>query len=209
MKTATPLRTRPSLAYQYALDLCASRAYSRRPSLAVVTSPALQNEMQDRLGRDVPILTVDRFVGDSSDWDASLECTVLMEGDARNLPVLLPFAYQRLIPGGHLYLLAPTLFARLLAKQGGLAAPSNRLRPIGLLRCRALLMKHGFAVTDTWGFATPASVAWMLLSRLFASCRMPYWEDRCWLQSRRSYHARGQSAALSPLIVLEAIRQTG
>jgi hypothetical protein len=193
-----PRLLRPSLDYQFALDLCVARASQANGRVGVVASSQFyERQLQARLGPAALLLGTDpeqlSLVG-----HGSLSALIWAEAEATSATQTLAAIAALLATDGTLYVFGSGWLARRLPEWHEPATRPART-PLGLMALAALIRRHGFTRHVTVGSHGPRSIALGVLGQLLDRLGRPELADRCEAGMRETYLQTGPLAVLAPV----------
>jgi len=222
------IRSRPSLEYQHAFDLCAQMvSHSGYPTQVFVSSRFHAREMLGRLeANETAIVPVGQWAASAVNEMTQLYANEKLEeapgvnlatGQAMSILWAEPgyhtndetmaLIVQTLVPNGCLLVISSGWLSRFLPDPLG----ETRQKRGGLVdqyRIRQMLHRKGFDISSTYGFHGLFSSVWGFAYRLMSSLHRPDLADRCHFQMRAKFISRGWLSWLAPVRVTLATRKT-
>ena len=221
---------RPSLAYQYAFDLCAVQVHRTGGPVAVfASSPFYARELVRRLSGEV-VLRFPRDVGldepeiratmgPQVNWDGVHLGSVQKGGEADPSRAVLWAEperetwrdtldeLQRLTPPpAQVCVLGTTRLRRILPEWQNAASPPARAPLDSIRHILRALYDLGYASDGVCGFHGPLSLLFGAASRFPAALGRDDWADRWHFKMRAEYVVSGWRALLAPVGVAVATR---
>jgi hypothetical protein len=193
-----PCLVRPSLDYQFALDVCVARASSANERLGVVASSQFyERQLQARVGPAAVLLGTHPEPG-SLVGPAPLSALIWAEPEADTASRTLAAVAALLATDGTLYVLSSGWLARRLPEWHG-PAPRPARAPLGQAALDDLIRRHGFTRRVTVGSHGPRSIALGVLGQALDRLGRPDLADRFEARMRETYLQTGPLAALAPV----------